>query len=775
MVLLNWDRFSKGCESVTDDPKIPNDEELAAYALGRFPEEKCVWIESYLESNPESEQRWSEIVVDDPLLSKIREKSGQSSLSPAQTNKVLPSGSCIGRYVVREVLGRGGMGVVYLAHDPVIHRDVALKVLDCDDEAASERSLAEVRAQGRLSHSNIVTVYDADYCQHGVFIAMEVMARSLDQVLQDSGPQSVKNAFGFLLAACDGLQAAHSAGLVHRDIKPANLLLTFDEKLKLADFGLAQSLDSRTITGHATLAGTPHFMSPEQCRSEKVDARSDVYALGATLYTLLTGEKPYSGSESALQVLYAHCQSAPPNLGALERGLPEFCTDIVHRAMAKRPEDRFADVAEFADALRLQDTAAPNSGFTKADSSQVWKQLASVPTGPSLVVLPFENLSGDPEQDYFSDGITQEIISQLGRFGELNLIAGHTAFQYKGQPTNLQQLRNELGVQYTLKGTVRISGSKIRISANLVNTETTGVLWTQSFDKDLSLQDVIEIQDEVAENVASALAQPYGQLQVAEGSLRHEGAKINAYDAILKFYEYWRAETLDSYWAVREELEETVETYPQYAQASAALSLLYVNGYRVHQLETGWTDLEKAKALAKQSLMLNPNCEMAHQALISVYFHRNEAESFALAAEKAVSSFPNHADLVADVGLFFVCLGKYSRGMALAEKALALSPSPPGWYSAAGIVHAFHNQDYQDALNRTYAFGEGEFWTHLHRAVALGHLDRLDEAREEVSKTIDIYPDLVARFRETLAKFNVTDEIAQCYVEGFRSAGFEIA
>jgi len=759
---------------MASNQNIPKDEELAAYASGRLPEDKCAWIESYLESHPESEQRWSAIVVDDPFLNKIRGRANQSSSSAALTNKVLPSGSNVGRYVLREVLGRGGMGVVYLAHDPVIHREVALKILGSDDEATSERALLEVRAQGQLNHSNIVTVYDAGHCQHGVYIAMEVMARSLEQVLRDTGPQSVENAFRFVLAACDGLQAAHGAGLIHRDIKPANLLLTSEEKLKLGDFGLAQTLESCTTTGQALLAGTPHFMSPEQCRSEKVDVRSDIYALGATLYMLLTGEKPYADSESALQVLYAHCQSAPPNPSALERDLPAFCTDIVHRAMAKRPQDRFADVAEFAAALRSQGTAGPNSDFTKTDSSQVWKQLATVPTGPSLVVLPFENLSGDPKQEYFSDGITQEIIAQLGRFGELNLIAGQSAFQYKGQPTDLQQLRSELGVQYVLKGTVRNSGNKIRISANLLNTESAGILWTGSFDKDLSLQDVIEIQDEVAENVASALAQPYGQLHVAEGSLRHQGAKINAYDAILKFYEYWRAETLDSYWAVRKELEETVENYPKYAQASAALSLLYVNGYRVHQLETGWTDLEKAKVLAKQALTLNPNCEMAHQALISVYFHRNEAESFALAAETAVSSYPSHADLLADVGLFFVCLGKYSRGMALAEKALALSPSPPGWYGAAGIVHAFYNKDYQDALKRTYASGEGEFWTHLHRAVALGHLGRVNDAREEVSKATDVYPDFVARFRETLAKFNVTDEIVQCYVEGFRSAGIEI-
>lgn len=757
-----------------DTPDIPTDEELAAFAAGLLPEDRCASIEEYLDSDPASESRWKAIVVEDPLLTKIRHSSSQRDESSVDQNETLAAGTSVGRYVIRQLLGRGGMGAVYQAYDPMIERVIALKLLPCVDETTSERALLEARAQGKVNHANIVTVYDADQCEQGVFIAMELMAKSMDDVLQESGPQSVDDAVACVQAAANGLSAAHEMGLIHRDIKPANLLISPEGVVKVADFGLAQKLDSQTIHGQALLAGTPHFMSPEQCRSEKVNGRSDVYSLGATLYTLLTGDKPYADSESALQVLFAHCESSPPDPCKVRQDLPDSCKKIIQQAMAKRSQDRFANVSQFAEALRTLTSPEHTLEFNKSDTSQVWQQLASVPTGPSLVVLPFENLSGDPDQEYFSDGVTQEIIAQLGRFGELNLIAGRSAFQYKGQPTDLRQLRSELGVQYVLEGAVRKSGNKIRISANLLNTETAGIFWTQKFDKDLSLQDVIEIQDEVAENVASALAQPYGQLHVAEGSLRHQGAKINAYDAILRFYEYWRAETLDAYWPVRKELEETVEANPKYAQASAALSLLYVNGYRVHQLETGWADLERAKELAKHALRIDPHCEMAHQALISVYFHRNEVESFALAAEKAVSSYPNHADLLADVGLFFVCLGKYSRGMALAEKALALSPSPPGWYNAAGILHALHNQDFQDALNRTFELGDGEFWTHLHRAVALAHLDRLDKANQEISKSIDIYPDLVSRFRETLAKFNVTDELAQCYIEGLRRAGFEI-
>ena len=757
-----------------DGPDIPTDEELAAFAVGQLPEDQCPRIEEYLESDPESESRWKAIVVDDSLLTRIRRSTSREPTSPASGNDTLAAGAPVGRYVVGTLLGRGGMGAVYQAHDPIIDRQVALKILPSSDETASERALLEARAQGKVNHTNIVTVYDADHFEHGVYIAMELMVKSMDDVLGESGPQSVNDAVDCLLAATKGLQAAHQVGLIHRDIKPANLLLSSDGVIKVADFGLAQKLDSQTIHGQALLAGTPHFMSPEQCRSEKADVRSDVYSLGAALYALLTGDKPYSDSESALQVLFAHCESSPPDPCTVRQDLPDGCRKIVQQAMAKRSEDRFADVSEFAKALSTLVARETKTTLNSTDSSQVWKQLAAIPTGPSLVVLPFENLSGDPEQEYFSDGITHEIISQLGRFGELNLVAGRSAFQYKGKATDLQQLRRDLGVQYVLEGTVRKSGNRIRISASLLNTETASVFWTQRFDKDLSLQDVIEIQDEVAENVASALAQPYGQLHVAEGSRRHEGAKINAYDAILRFYEYWRAETIDAYWPVRKELEATVESNPTYTQASAALALLYVNGYRVHQLETGWTDMEKASELARYAIQADPHCEMAHQAIISVHFHRNEKEPFALAAEKAVSSYPNHADLLADVGLFFVCLGKYSRGMAMAEKALALSPNPPGWYSAAGILHAFYNQDYQDALNRSFALGEGEYWTHLHRAVALAHLSRLDEAEEELDKSIDIYPDLVPKFREMFAKFNVNKDVVQRYKDGIRLMRYEI-
>ena len=279
------------------------------------------------------------------------------------------SGKTLGKYRVLRRLGQGGMGVVYLAHDPRLDRHVALKVLPqslSEDPVLLERFLREARAAARFNHANVVTVHEIDEQDGICFLAMELMAGSILDLVRSQGRLSWQNASRAIAAVCRALAAAHPAGLVHRDIKPSNILRTATGEVKLSDFGLAKSagVESSLTTSNAVL-GTPTYMSPEQCRSEPLDERSDLYSLGVSYFELLTGRPPYS-AEQPLQICFAHCMTPIPDPRDLVEGIPEPCVTIVRRAMAKEPRDRYSTAAEMLADLRraLADpnTTEPNSG-----------------------------------------------------------------------------------------------------------------------------------------------------------------------------------------------------------------------------------------------------------------------------------------------------------------------------------------------------------------------------------------------------------------------------
>ena len=261
-------------------------------------------------------------------------------------------GSQLGRYEVTGVLGVGGMGVVLKAHDPSIERDIAIKVLPTElstNEVALGRFLSEAKSAGKLNHPNTVTIYEISQEGSTHYLVMEIVAGgSAEDHLDKQGSYSVAVATRMIIEACDGLTAAHRAGLIHRDIKPSNLLLTEDGSVKISDFGLAKRAEGQTLqmTKAGQIIGTPYFMSPEQCESQEVDARSDVYSLGATYYSLLTGKNPFYDSNSVVQVMYAHCNSDPPDPRKIRADVPAACSHIIERAMAKNPENRYASMEE---------------------------------------------------------------------------------------------------------------------------------------------------------------------------------------------------------------------------------------------------------------------------------------------------------------------------------------------------------------------------------------------------------------------------------------------
>ena len=402
------------------------------------------------------------------------------------------------RYQIQRELGQGGMAKVFLAHDLKYERAVAVKVLrpDLAAEVGPTRFLREIQIAARLHHPHILPLYDSDQVDGLVYYVMPyIEGDTLRQRLAREHQLPVNDALQIAREVADALNYAHGANVVHRDIKPANILIDSGHAL-VADFGIAKALGTGdSTTGH--IVGTPAYMSPEQVEGlEKLDGRTDIYALGCVLFEMLVGAAPFRGA--TLTAIIANRLTSPvPSARSFRELVPEVVDAAVRKAMATLPADRFATAAQFAEALGTSATVAIAVGAAQAMTE-------AIANTKSVAVLPFENMSTDPENEYFSDGITDDIIAQLSKISALKVISRTSTMQYKKSTKKIATIAEELGVAAVLEGSVRRAGQRVRIVAHLVDPRTEKHLWGETFDRQLS--DIFEVQSEVAQQITGALS-----------------------------------------------------------------------------------------------------------------------------------------------------------------------------------------------------------------------------------------------------------------------------
>ncbi len=392
---------------------------------------------------------------------------------------ILTSGTRLGSYEIISLLGSEGMGQVYRAKDLKLGRDVAIKVLR--EELASDperlrRFEQEARSASALNHPNIITIYEIGKHGETPYIAMEyVEGKTLSEMLAE-GPLPTKKLVQLATQIAEGLAKAHSAGIVHRDLKPENLMVTSDGYVKILDFGLAKLLpqpgvsEAATITKEGTVAGavigTASYMSPEQALGKPMDARTDVFSLGAVLYEIATGKRPFQG-ETPAGLFDEILHKAPAAPSSLNSELPGDIERVIVQALNKEPNRRYPSAKELLANLVDIDTGP----FSTKSSAQ-----------KSIVVLPFENISPDPEQEYFCDGMTEEIISDLSKIQSLRVISRTSSMQLKGTDKDIGTIGKELKVQYVLEGSVRKAGKNLRITAQLIDSTNDSHLWAEKFN-----------------------------------------------------------------------------------------------------------------------------------------------------------------------------------------------------------------------------------------------------------------------------------------------------
>jgi serine/threonine-protein kinase len=576
------------------------------------------------------------------------------------------SAALAARYQVRRELGQGGMAKVFLARDLKYEREVAVKVLrpDLAADVGAARFLHEIQTAARLRHPHILPLYDSDQADGLVYYVMPyIEGETLRQRLARERQLPVSDALQIAREVLDALSYAHGANVVHRDIKPANILLDAGHAV-VADFGIARAIgEGDSTTGH--VIGTPAYMSPEQIDGSKyLDGRTDIYSLGCVLFEMLVGEPPFRGT--TLTAVIANRLTSPiPSARAFRELIPEAVDAAVKKAMATLPADRFATAAQFTEALGTSATVAIAVGAAQA-------MVQEVIAAKSVAVLPFENMSTDPENEYFSDGITDDIIAQLSKISALKVISRTSSMQYKKTTKKITAIADELGVGAVLEGSVRRAGQRVRIVAHLVDPKTEKHLWGDTFDRNLS--DIFEVQSEVAQQITGALSVALSPEEKERVEKKATG-DADAYNLYLlgrfqanKWSEADVLKAIDYY-------QLAVAKDPGYAVAYAGLADAY------ELLSIGFSSkppveyLGQAKAMALKALQMDDSLAEAHTSLAYARWLGDldwlGAEREFKRALELMSSYVMAHEWYAE---YLASLGRHDEALLRAKRAQQLDP-----------------------------------------------------------------------------------------------------
>jgi serine/threonine-protein kinase len=644
-------------------------------------------------------------------------------------------GQNISHYKILEKLGEGGMGVVYRAHDTKLDRDVALKFLPLEftkDPEAKERFVHEGKAASSLQHTNICTIHDTDATGDGqLFIVMDYYEGETLKKKIEQGPLKIDNAIETAIQVAQGLAKAHEKDIVHRDIKPANVLITTDGVVKILDFGLAKLRGLSKLTKTGSTLGTAPYMSPEQARGETVDHRADVWSLGVVLYEMLTGQLPFKGDYEQA-ITYQIVNALPEPITGLRSGVPMELERIVNKCLEKNPGERYQTAVDLiADLKHLQRTTSQSavSSITekKINSTSKYRILSVAAAilviviglmiifkpfskGPvlnskSIAVLPFKNMSDSKEDEYFSDGITEDILTQLSKIADLKVISRTSVMQYKNTTKSLKEIGRELNVATLLEGSVRRADGRIRIVGQLVDAQSDEHLWADSYDREM--KNVLDIQSDVAQRIAKALKL---KLTPGEKERLKASASINpdAYNAFLQGKYF-------SHQGTKEGLEKAIKYYEQALAIDARYAVAWVGLSIAHsdQGDLGRVPVEEAYRKAREEnekgLELDPNLAEAYAqaADIKMNYDWDWAGADAL-IEHALVLAPGNADVNVTAAGLAVTLGKLDEAIRLQQRGTELDPLqiPP-----------------RHALSFTYYVA-----------------GRYDEAEEEIRKCLEISP-----------------------------------
>ncbi|MFQ6114374.1 MAG: protein kinase, partial [bacterium] len=618
----------------------------------------------------------------------------------------------ISHYKILEKLGGGGMGIVYKARDLKLERFVALKFLPPhlgQAEEEKKRFIHEAKAASALDHPNICTIYEIDETEDGqMFIAMACYEGETLKKKIERGPLPVEVAIDLACQIARGLAKAHEQDIVHRDIKPANSMITKDGVMKVVDFGLAKLSGQTKLTKEGTTLGTLAYMSPEQIQGEEVDRRTDIWSLGVILYEMLTGQCPFKG-EYEQAVWYSILNEEPEPVTGLRSGLPMELERIVNKALNKNASERYQHIDEMRVDLETlnKQIKAPGTKPSQVLTSPIrrmrgyffgaaailfliilvalylFQPSRSVPADrKSIAVLPFENMNRAEESEYFSDGITEDIITQISKIADLRVISRTSSMRYKGSEKSLRDIGEELGVAFILEGSVRRAGDRVRIVGQLIDAQSDEHVWAETYDRKLA--DVFEIQSEVAQKIAGALQ---AELTSAEKQRieKRPTENLTAYDYYLKGREYYNHYRKQDNENAIELFKKALELDPDYALAYAGLGDAYAQRAWIFGFSMDW--LDSAIVASSKAISIDPNLAEGYKALGLAYEFKGWYRKALEADRKAIELNPNYHQAIANMGWVNWFIGELDEALKWMKKSLSLDPTRPMQYFGLGIIY----------------------------------------------------------------------------------------
>jgi TolB-like protein/Tfp pilus assembly protein PilF/predicted Ser/Thr protein kinase len=583
-----------------------------------------------------------------------------------------------GRYKLLDAVGHGGMGVVFKAEDTKLRRTVALKFLPAEiagDPEAKKRFLREAQAAAILDHPNICPVYEVDESEGEMFLTMAfIEGRSLKDRIAE-GRLPLVEVLNIAVQAAEGLEAAHERGVVHRDVKPANIMISRDGQVRITDFGLASVEGGVDLTRPRTVLGTPGYMSPEQVRGEKTDGRTDVWSFGCTLFEMATGRLPFTG-ERADEVRDGILNDAPPDPASLRADTPAGLAEVILTCLRKRPDDRFPDFECLLSALQGEGVRGPEAAGKRAPAAGAL---------PSVAVLPFADMSPAKDQDYFGEGLAEELIHALARVQGLRVVARTSAFALKGMKLDVREIGKTLGVGAVLEGSVRKAGSRLRVTAQLIDAATGMHMWSERFDREE--RDVFDIQDEISLAIVEHLK--VALLRGEKAALgKRSTADTEAYNLYLKGLYFLARPNPESIWKALGFFHEALDRDPNFARAHAGVANVY--GYLGTMNLAPQTEVfPKANAALKNALGLDPDLAEAHDiaAQVEFYFDWDWA-----AAEKSIGRAlelnPSNTIARGMHGWMLLSRKRFEECLAEIDRALTIDPLMPLLYAWSIGLHA---------------------------------------------------------------------------------------
>ena len=640
-------------------------------------------------------------------------------------------GTVLSHYRIIEQIGAGGMGVVYRAHDDRLERDVAIKVLPAGalaDEAQRRRFHREALALSRLNHPGVATVHEFDREGGADFIVMELVSGETLAARLKSGALPLEQVTALGLQIAEALEAAHLRGVLHRDLKPANIVLTERGRVKVLDFGLAKLVQAGVDTAATTLptagdavAGTLAYMAPEQLLGREVEAASDLFSLGVVLYEMATGRPPWRET-LATALVNEIVHTAPPPPTELRADLPAHLGWIILKALEKSPAQRYRSATELIDDLRAGENAA---GATAAPAGRAPAATAGVIA--SLAVLPLRNLSGDPEQAFFAEGMTEALIARLAQIGSLRVISYTSAMAYRDARKSLPQIGRELGVDAVVEGSVLRSGERVRVTAQLVEVASDRPLWSSSFDRPLG--DVLDLHSDVSRAVAEELRTrltPRERVGLA-------GARPvvpAAYEAYLRGRHFWNKRTPEGMARAIASFQESIDADPLYAPAWSGLADCH-NLLGMFRWQHSSEAFARAHAAAARALELDPDLAQGYTSLgCALQYYDWDWPKADEAFRRAIALHPGYATAHQWYADFLTAMGRLDEAFAENRRAIELDPLSPAVGAAIGDTF-YYARRYEEAIERYRRILELDpdyRWARLNIGRTLQEMGRADEA-----------------------------------------------